>query len=182
VAYLFADRYQARGHVGRGYRAPSLYERFGRGLTPRLDTRRMVTRGWRQNDSIRRRRYRSSICKRTRTCLRTTSIRPAAGDAFATLTGPDPFGRFFGYYNSRGGISPADESLRSAPRDVEFFGELRLRDAAERSPVIPGIVRTLEIPRHQFSAAANVARRERMLLTSTRWNSEIIWGRCFRIL
>ena len=49
--------------------------------------------------------------------------------AFATLTGTDPFGRFFGYYNSQGGISRGVETKVSmAPRGgVEFFGQLHFR-------------------------------------------------------
>jgi outer membrane receptor protein involved in Fe transport len=88
--------------------------------------------------------------------------------AFATLSGPpDPFGRFLGYYNSQGGISRGVETkLSMAPlAALNISASYTFVNAVERNPSIPGIQRTLEIPRQQFSAAATWRAGKRLLFT-----------------
>jgi vitamin B12 transporter len=161
---------KVRGHVGRGYRAPSLYERFGSGFDstfgyttygdPRLAPEHSISFDAGVDQMFAKGRVRASAT------YFYTSLQQII--AFATLTGPpDPFGRFFGYYNSQGGISRGVETqVALAPvAALNISASYTLASAIERSPSIAGIQRTLEIPRHQFSAAATWRAGKRMLLT-----------------
>jgi outer membrane cobalamin receptor len=170
VAYFFRKtNTKLRGHVGRGFRAPSLYERFGSGFDstfgyttygdPRLAPEHSISFDGGVDQTFAKGRMRASAS------YFYTSLQQVI--AFATLTGPDPFGRFFGYYNSRGGISRGVETKVSmAPlAALNLSASYTFVNAIERSPSIPGIQRTLEIPRQQFSAAATWRAGKRVLLT-----------------
>jgi outer membrane receptor protein involved in Fe transport len=170
VAYFIREtNTKLRGHVGRGYRAPSLYERFGSGFDsffgyttygdPRLAPEHSISFDAGVDQTFAKGRVRASA-----TYFYTTLQQVIA---FATLSGSDPFGRFFGYYNSRGGISRGVETkVAVAPlAALNFSASYTFVNAAERSPSIPGIVRTLEIPRHQFSAMATWRAGKRLMLT-----------------
>jgi vitamin B12 transporter len=171
VAYFFRKtNTKLRGHVGRGYRAPSLYERFGSGFDstfgyttygdPRLAPEHSIS-----FDSGIDQTFANGWVRASATYFYTTLQQIIA---FATLTGPpDPFGRFFGYYNSRGGISRGVETkLAVSPiAALNFSASYTFVNAIERSPSIPGIQQTLEIPRHQFSAMATWRAGKRMMFT-----------------
>ena len=171
MAYFIREsNTKLRGHVGRGYRVPSLYERFGAGFDsffgysvygdPRLAPEHSISFDAGVDQNFARGRVRASA-----TYFYTTLQQVIA---FAnTLTGTDPFGRFFGYYNSRGGISRGVETkVAVAPlAALNFSASYTFVNAAERSPSIPGIVRTLAIPRHQFSAMATWRAGKRTMLT-----------------
>jgi len=159
---------KVRGHVGRGYRAPSLYERFGSGFDstfgyttygdPRLAPEHSITFDAGIDQTFAKGRVRASA-----TYFYTTLQQVIA---FATLTGSDPFGRFFGYYNSQGGISRGVEThVAVAPvAALNFSASYTFVNAVERAPVA-GAWRTLAIPRHQFSAALTWRAGKRMLFT-----------------
>jgi outer membrane receptor protein involved in Fe transport len=171
IAYFFrSTNTKLRGHVGRGYRAPSLYERFGSGFDstfgyttygdPRLAPEHSISYDAGVDQTFAKGRVRASA-----TYFYTTLQQVIA---FATLTGPpDPFGRVEGYYNSQGGISRGVETkVAVSPLAVlNFSASYAFVNAIERSPSIPGIQQTLEIPRQQFSAAATWRAGKRILLT-----------------
>jgi len=157
-----------RAHVGRGYRAPSLYERFGSGFDsffgysaygdPRLAPEHSIAFDAGIDQTFAKGRVRASASYFYTTLQQVI--------AFATLTGADPFGRFLGYYNSRGGISRGLEAkVAMAPvAALNFSASYTYVNAVERAPVA-GAWRTLAIPRHQFSAAATWRAGKRMLFT-----------------
>jgi len=159
---------KVRGHVGRGYRAPSLYERFGSGFDstfgyttygdPRLAPEHSITFDAGIDQTFAKGRVRASA-----TYFYTTLQQVIA---FATLTGSDPFGRFFGYYNSQGGISRGVETkVAMVPvAALNFSASYTFVNAVERAPVA-GAWRTLAIPRHQFSAALTWRAGKRILFT-----------------
>ena len=123
VAYFIpSSNTKLRGHVGNGYRAPSLYERFGSGYStfsnsftyygdPRLAPEKSVSFDtgidqWFFNNKVR------ASATFFYTDLSESII-------FAnSLPGSDPFARFVGYANSKGGgISRGVElSTQVSPR------------------------------------------------------------------
>jgi outer membrane receptor protein involved in Fe transport len=158
-----------RGHVGRGYRAPSLYERFGSGFDsffgyttygdPRLASEHSITLDAGIDQSFASGKVRASA---TYFYTRLQQL-----IAFALLSGNDPFGRFFGYYNSKGGLSRGVETtLAVAPvAALNISATYTFVNAIERSPVVGDVLRTFVIPRHQFSASAAWRPGKRTLLT-----------------
>jgi vitamin B12 transporter len=167
--FLRTTNTKVRAHVGRGYRSPSLYERFGAGFDstfgyttygdPRLAPEHSIAFDAGIDQTFAKGHMRASG---TYFYTRLQEV-----IAFATLSGADPFGRFFGYYNSRGGLSRGVETtLALSPiAALNVSATYAFVNAAERTPSIPGVVRTLEIPRHQFSAAAVWRAGKRTILT-----------------
>ena len=165
-----ATNTKVRGHVGRGYRAPSLYERFGAGFDsffgyttygdPRLAPEHSITFDAGIDQSFAKGHVRASA---TYFYTRLQEV-----IAFAnSLSGTDPFGRFFGYYNSQGGLSRGVETnvAVSPIAALNFSASYTFVNAVERTPVVGDILRTFVIPRHQFSAAATWRAGKRILLT-----------------
>lgn len=158
-----------RAHVGRGYRAPSLYERLGTGFDsffgysaygdPRLEPERSITFDAGIEQTFARGKARASATYFYARLQRVI--------AFATLPGVDPFGRFFGYLNSQGGLSRGVElNGRASPlRALDISAAYTHVNAAERQPIVGDVLRTFVIPRHQFSAAATWRAGSRMVLT-----------------
>ena len=68
----------------------------------------------------------------------------------------DPFGRFGGYVNTNGGIARGAElSLTATPaRTLTLTAAYTYTKAQQRTPQVPGTVRTLIIPDHEFSLVA----------------------------
>ncbi|HYP51965.1 MAG TPA: TonB-dependent receptor, partial [Pyrinomonadaceae bacterium] len=156
VAYLFRSTgTKLRAHVGNGYRAPSLYERFGTSLffgffsalgDPRLRPDRSVAFDAGLDQSFAGNRARLSA---TYFYTRLQEV----VDFGETLD--DPFGRFFGYLNTGGGLARGLElSADLAPaRSLNLFASYTYTNSDQRA-ARQGVVRTLGVPDHQFSLVA----------------------------
>ena len=147
-----------RSHAGRGYRAPSLYERFGTfyngssytlygdpGLRP--DRSSSIDGGidqmlWKSRVQI------STTYFYTR--LNEVIIFDTSG-AVTPLT--DPLGRNGGYRNTGGGIARGVEvtSTVAATRSLQLNGAYTYTDARQQTPLVAGVWQTYEVPRHQYS-------------------------------
>jgi vitamin B12 transporter len=158
-----------RGHAGRGYRAPSLFQRFGAGFDsffgystygdPRLRPERSIGFDAGIDQMLWGGRARASA----------TYFYTRLNDvvAFAPITGTDPFGRFFGYVNTQGGLSRGVELSASVSpgRAVDVTAAYTFTNAAERTPIVGGVLRTFIIPRNQFSLVANWRAGSRTVFT-----------------
>lgn len=174
VAYFFRrSSTKLRAHVGRGYRAPSLFERFGTGfdpvfgysvygdprLTPEhsigLDTGVDQTfLGGRLKTSA---TYFYTVLQNVINFDTTGNISPDA----------DPFGRSLGYVNTKGGISRGAE-LKTAvapTRSLTITAAYTYVNAIERTPIVGDVLQTFVIPRHQFSVLATDRVTPRLMLT-----------------
>jgi len=169
AAYFFRSTgTKIRGHVGRGYRAPSLYERFGASFDsffgysnygdPRLRPERSTAVGAGVDQSLFHNRALVSATYFYTQLHQTIDFR--------LLSGSDPFGRFFGYLNLQGGLSRGVEvSAKFSPRrSLDISSSYTFVNAAERTP-LAGVVRRMVIPRHQFSVLATQRVGQRMVLT-----------------
>jgi outer membrane receptor protein involved in Fe transport len=168
--FIRASNTKFRGHVGRGYRAPSLYERFGAGFDPffgysvygdpRLAPEHSISFDAGIDQSFAKGHVRASATY-FYTRLQSTI-------AFAnSLAGTDPFGRFFGYYNSQGGLSRGVETnLAVSPiAGLNVSASYTFVNAVERTPIVGDNLRTFVIPRNQFSASAAWRAGKRIMLT-----------------
>ena len=163
VSYTFrSSGTKLRGHVGNGYRAPSLFERFGAafdsffGYTafgdPRLEPEKSVAFDAGVDQSFRNDRVRLSATY-FYTQLRRVIIFDFSGLIDFTT---DPFGRFGGYLNTNGGIARGAElELRTTPfRTLNVIAAYTVTKAQQRTPQVPGTIRSLVIPPNQFSLVA----------------------------
>jgi iron complex outermembrane receptor protein len=68
----------------------------------------------------------------------------------------DPLGRSGGYRNTGGGIARGAEfsSSVAATRSLQLTGAYTYTDPRQRTPVVPGVWRSYEIPLHQYSFSA----------------------------
>jgi iron complex outermembrane receptor protein len=163
VAYTFrSSGTKLRGHVGNGYRAPSLFERFGTAFDsffgysifgdPRLKPERSIAfdAGFDQTFHNNRARLSATYFY---TQLREIIIFDFSGLIDFTT---DPFGRFGGYLNTNGGIARgAEVELRATPtRTLNLTAAYTYTKAQQRTPQVPGTIRSLVIPDHQFSLVA----------------------------
>ncbi len=150
-----------RAHAGRGYRAPSLYERFGvfyggssytlygdPGLRP--DRTSSIDGGIDQH-LWNSRMLLSATYFYTR--LNETIIFDSSG-AINAVT--DPLGRTGGYRNTGGGIARGTEFSASvaATRSLQLMGAYTYTDSRQKTPLVAGVWRTYETPEHQFSMSA----------------------------
>ena len=145
-----------RAHAGRGYGAPSLYERFGTFFSsfgygiygdPRLHANRSIG-GDAGIDQTFGTRARASVT------YFYTGLQEII--AFGALPRPDPFGRFSGYKNAQGGFSRGIEASLSATitRSLQLTSAYTFTNSRQRTPVIGQIMRSLTIPEHTFSFTA----------------------------
>jgi len=146
-----------RAHAGRGYRAPSLYERFGTDFSslfgytaygdPRLRPEHSVSvdGGLDQTAWNGRARFSATYFY--------TQLQDVI--AFSTVTA-DPFGRFFGYLNTQGGLARGVElSASVAPtRNANVTAAYTYTNARERVPLVENVLETFITPPHQFSISA----------------------------
>ena len=169
IAYSFATGTKLRGHIGNGYRAPSLFERFGTAFDsffgysvfgdPRLKPEQSVAFDVGLDQTFANNRVRASASY-FYTELRRIIIFDFSGLIDFTT---DPFGRFGGYLNTDGGIARgAEVELRATPfRMLNLTAAYTFTKAQQRTPQVPGTIRALVIPDHQFSIVAtqHVGRR-----------------------
>ena len=158
VAYfLRASGTKLRAHAGRGYRAPSLYERFGTFYSsfgygvygdPRLNPNRSIGGDAGIDQAFGAGRVRASAT------YFYTRLQQVIG--FGSLAGSDPFGRFIGYTNLGGGLARGIEASVSAAvtGSLELTSAYTFTNSRQRTPVVDGVTRSLIIPDHQFSITA----------------------------
>lgn len=172
VAYSFrTSGTKIRAHAGNGYRAPSLYERFGTFFSsfgydvygdPRLRPDRSIAFDAGVDQTFSKNRLRASATY-FYTELQKIIIFDFSGLInFAT----DPFGRFGGYLNTDGGIARGLElNLTAAPtRSLNLSAAYTYTKALQRKPQLKGVLRSLVIPDHQFSFVATQRFGRRVLV------------------
>jgi iron complex outermembrane receptor protein len=163
VAYFFRKSgTKIRAHVGKGYRAPSLYERFGTFYSslfgysaygdPRLRPERSIGADGGIDQTLWGGRARLAGT------YFYTQLQEVVAFNFSGLINPatDPFGRFGGYLNTKGGLARGVEASASvAPtRSTNLLASYTFTNARERNPVVEDVLRTFVIPDHQFSLTA----------------------------
>lgn len=170
AAYYFRKSgTKLRAHVGRGYRAPSLYERFGAGFDPIYgysnygDPRLSPEHSLGLDAGVDQMWWHGRI-KTSATYFYTWLENVIA---FNTVTATDPYGRYFGYLNTQGGISRGFElSAEMAPaRSLKINTAYTYVDAIERTPIVGDVLRTFVVPRNEFSIVALERPTSRLLLT-----------------
>ncbi|HEX8499026.1 MAG TPA: TonB-dependent receptor [Pyrinomonadaceae bacterium] len=159
IAYLFRSTgTKLRGHVGNGYRKPSLYERYGTFFSPffgysalgdpRLAPERSLAfdAGVDQTFAANRARLSATYFY--------TRLQEVVG--FGD-TPADPFGRFGGFLNTGGGLSRGVElSGEFAPaRWLDLFASYTHANSDQRRPVVAGVLRAFAVSEHQFTLVAN---------------------------
>jgi iron complex outermembrane receptor protein len=162
AAYAFPSTgTRLRTHVGSGYRAPSLFERFGASFStfgysvygdPRLSPERTVTfdLGIEQIALSDRARMEATYF---RTRLSEIIVFDFSG---AIDPSTDPFGRFGGYLSTDGGVTQGLElALSLAPRQgFDLKTSYTFTDAEPPRGVSPDQEQAFAIPRHQFTLVA----------------------------
>jgi vitamin B12 transporter len=162
-----------RAHAGRGYRAPSLFERFGTGFDPtfgysvygdpRLQPEHSLGGDAGVDQSFWHGRAKASATY-FYTSLQNVIVFDTSG-----LINPatDPFGRYVGYINTSGGISRGVElSAAVAPvRSLNITTAYTFVNAIERTPIVSDILRTFVIPRNQVSIQVTEHATSRLWLT-----------------
>ena len=174
VAYfLRRSGTKIRVHVGRGYRSPSLFERFGAGFDadfgyslygdPRLRPERSIAFDGGLDQSFFHERLRTSATY-FYTRLQDVIIFDFSG---AIDPSTDPFGRFGGYRNTKGGLARGLEfsSLFSATRSLDLSAAYTYTNAIERVPIVSGVLRSFLTPDHQFSAVVTQHIGQRIFVT-----------------
>ncbi len=153
-----------RAHAGRGYRAPSLYERYGTYFDPvfgysvygdpRLTPEHSTAFDFGIDQSAWNNRLRASV-----TYFYTRLENEIYFDDYTGLINPatDPYGRSAGYYNSTGGLARGIEASANvaATPSLDLTAAYTYTNSQQRAPVLLDILRTFEIPAHQFSFVAN---------------------------
>ncbi|MDP3001157.1 MAG: TonB-dependent receptor plug domain-containing protein [Bryobacterales bacterium] len=162
ASYLFRRTgTKFRAHLGRGYRAPSLYERFGTYYSsygysaygdPRLRPDRSIAADAGVDQTLWNNRARLSATY-FYTRLQEVVIFDFSG---AIKPAVDPYGRYGGYRNTNGGLARGVETGASVvpTRSLSLTTAYTYTDARQRTPLIAGVWRSYVVPCHQFSAAA----------------------------
>ena len=173
VAYfLRRSGTRVRAHIGRGYRAPSLYERFGSyydsfyGYSfygdPRLQPERSISIDGGFDQTALQNRLRVGA-----TYFYTQLQRVIAFDSSGLIDGAtDPYGRYFGYLNTPGGLSRGVEvSASAAPtHPLDLRGSYTYTDARNRQP-LDGVWQTYLVPHNMFTLVATERIGPRLTLT-----------------
>jgi vitamin B12 transporter len=173
VAYMFrSSGTKLRGHLGNGYRAPSLFERFGTFFDsffgysvfgdPRLKPDRSIAFDAGIDQTLYKNRLRASAT------YFYTELQKVIIFDFSGLISPatDPFGRFGGYVNTNGGIARGVElSMTTTPtRTLNVSAAYTYTKSLQRTPQVAGVLRSLVIPDHQFSLVATQRFGRRVLV------------------
>lgn len=160
IAYTFRKfGTKLRAHVGNGYRAPSLFERFGTffdsffGFSPIGDPRLKPDRSIAFDAGIDQTLYKNRL--RASATYFYTRLQQVITFDFSGAINPanDPFGRFGGYRNSNGGIARGMElSLTAAPtRTLNASASYTYTKSLQRTPQASGVLQSFVIPDHQFA-------------------------------
>jgi outer membrane cobalamin receptor len=162
AAYRILSGTKIRSHAGRGYRAPSLYERFGtffNGSTYTLygDPRLRPDRSSSIDGGIDQMLWNSRVQLSATyfyTRLNEVIIFDSTPAVINQLT--DPLGRNGGYRNTGGGLARGVEfsSSVAATRSLQLNGSYTYTDSRQAVPLVAGVWQTYEIPRHQYSVFA----------------------------
>jgi len=158
LAYMFrSSGTKLRAHAGNGYRAPSLFERFGTFFgsfgysvfgDPRLRPDRSIAVDAGLDQTLYRNRLRASAT------YFYTRLQEVIIFDFSGAINPvsDPFGRFGGYRNANGGIARGVElSMIATPiRTLNVSAGYTYTKSLQRTPQA-GVLRSFVIPDHQFS-------------------------------
>jgi vitamin B12 transporter len=173
VAYMFrTSGTKLRAHVGNGYRAPSLFERFSAFFDsffgysaagdPRLKPDRSIAFDAGVDQTLYKDRLRASAT------YFYTELQKVIIFDFSGLIDPatDPFGRFGGYVNTNGGLARGVElSLTATPtRTLNISAAYTYTKSLQRRPQLAGVLRSLGIPDHQFSLVATQRLGRRILI------------------
>lgn len=174
VAYFFRKTgTKLRAHVGRGYRAPSLFERFGAGFDP-------VFGYTVYGDPLLKPEHSTSIDSGVDQEFLKGRLKISASYFYTWLQNvinfdtsglidpaTDPYGRYIGYLNTQGGISRGIEtSATVAPtRSLKVTAAYTYVNAIERTPIVGDILQTFVIPKNQFSLLATQQVTKRLLLS-----------------
>lgn len=170
VSYLFnSSGTKVRAHIGNGYRAPSIFERFGssffqRFFSPFGDPRLRPERSIAVDGGIDQRVAGGRVLLSATyfyTRLQEVIVFDFSGGIDPST---DPFGRFGGYRNTGGGLARGAEVAVSAKpyRTLDLSASYTYTNAANRvATSVPGFLRTFIQPRHTFTlvAAQQVTRR-----------------------
>ncbi len=151
-----------RAHAGNAYRAPSLYERFGAGFfggsfSPYGDPRLRPDRTLGLDFGVDQ--YLASSRLRLSASYFYTRLQEVIVFDFSGRISPatDPYGRFGGYRNARGGLARGAElaaELRPT-RSLTVNSSYTYTNARERNSVLlGGSLRTLRVFPHQFTLLA----------------------------
>jgi iron complex outermembrane receptor protein len=174
LAYFFRKTgTKLRAHVGRGYRAPALFERFGAGYdpvfgysvygNPQLKPEHSISFDGGLDQTFLQSRVKVSAS------YFYTWLQDVINFDTSGLINPatDPFGRYIGYLNTQGGISRGVELSASvaATRSLKVTGAYTYVNALERIPIVGNILQTFVIPRNQFSLLVTEQPTSRLLLT-----------------
>ncbi len=174
VAYFFRKTgTKLRAHVGRGYRAPSLFERFGAGFDPvygytvygdpRLKPEHSISIDTGIDQTFLRGRLKTSAS------YFYTWLQNVINFDTSGLIDPatDPFGRFIGYLNTQGGISRGLEASAAfaATRSLRVTSAYTYVNAIERTPIVGNVLQSFVIPRNQFSLLVTEQPTSRLMLT-----------------
>jgi len=173
VAYMFrSSGTKLRGHVGNGYRAPSLFERFGAffssffGFSVFGDPRLQPDRSIAFDAGIDQTLYQSRL--RASATYFYTELQKVIIFDFSGLINPatDPFGRFGGYVNTNGGIARGVElSMTATPgRTLNVSMAYTYTKSLQRTPQVAGVRRSLVIPDHQFALVVTQRLGRRVLI------------------
>ena len=163
ISYFFrASNTKLRAHVGNGYRAPSLFERFGSSFfggrftpfgDPRLSPDRSIAVDGGIDQSFIKGKIRASA---TYFYTRLQEV-IVFGNSADVNPATDPFGRSGGYFNTGGGLARGAEfSVNAQPtRSTEFAVAYTYTNADQRRQPVAGFVRSLGISDHLFTVYAN---------------------------
>ncbi|HEY3132352.1 MAG TPA: TonB-dependent receptor [Acidobacteriota bacterium] len=162
IAYFFREAgTKIRAHAGNGYRAPSLYERFGTFFSsfgysvfgdPRLRPERSIAIDVGLDQKFLNNRVQASAT------YFYTRLQEVIVFDFSGAINPetDAFGRFGGYRNTNGGLARGVElSATSTPTpSLDLSLAYTYTNSIQRRPLIEDVLRSFIIPKHQFSLTA----------------------------
>jgi iron complex outermembrane receptor protein len=195
VAWFFAStRTKLRAHAGNGYRAPSVFERFGVGYfqgvftpygDPRLTPDRTVSLDAGLDQYVWSDRLRLSAVY-FYTDLREVILFDSSGFLNSAT---DPYQRGSGYINTGGAIARGAETQVEAalPRGIHWRGSYTYTHAVERRSTVRDrdFFRTSLITPHLFSSSMTAPVTRRLDLTASVWvtgnHANILSSRAFLI-